>query len=226
MPKGNVPVWPLEYFEVARFIGKNYRVHLISELLAVLKQSASIKQTKQLDIAQEDPSDIDVVVNLCRKMQACGLIHRFSYAKRSRYIRKLRVNTDNEHHVGFVTGIWLELFVKDELCEMIRQVNEGGIPPHIHGLKIRSKHGRWHELDFIFKFKDHYIWMEMTTGDYQKDVEKMRELRSSLEFDQYVLVVTDMGVSCADKIRLDEDIEVVRVENFEEDCNRILQKAG
>ncbi len=225
-PKGNVPIWPMEYIEVARHIGKNYRVHLVSELLKTLKQSAAIKQAKSLDVAKEDRSDIDVVVGLCRKMQACGLIHKFTHGSNGRYIRKRKVNTDNEHHVGFVTGVWLELFAKHELCTMIQHINGGKIPPHIHGLKIKSRHGRWHELDFILKIHDQYIWMEMTTGNYQKDVEKMRELRDALEFDQYVMVVTDMGATCADEIRLNEGIEVVRVENFEEDCRRIIQRAS
>lgn len=226
MPKGNIPIWPREYIEVARLIGKNYHVHLVSELLRVLKQSASIKQPKSLDVAKEDKSDIAVVVDLCRKMHACGLIHKFSYGGNNRYICKLKVNTDNEHHVGFVTGVWLELFARYELCAMIQSVNGGKIPPHIHGLKIKSRHGRWHELDFLLKIQDQYIWMEMTTGDYYKDVEKMRELREPLEFDQYVLVVTDVGASRAEEIRMNEDIEVVRVENFEEDCRRIIQRAS
>ena len=130
---------------------------------------------------------------MCTNLHWIAFLEEYKYDKSSKCIRAK--TSKDPKAIKFLTGEWLEYYVKNKVLEAVRSLNLPVDISYLKNLKIVLSNGDQFEMDLLFKIGDNFFWFETKTGDYQKYIGKYSKFRKLLELDQNhtYLILTDIA---------------------------------
>jgi len=92
--------------------------------------------------------------------------------------------------------------------------------------QIKLPNGDDFEFDLLLSVENDIYWFEAKTGDYQRYMEKYSKISKILElgFERSFMILTDITPTGAEALRTIFYMNVVLIENFSEEFNKIIIK--
>ena len=118
--------------------------------------------------------------------------------------------------INFLTGQWLERFVKSTLLKAAQSGEEALHFAYLMNPQIILPNGDDFELDILFFLEGEIYWFEAKTGQYQNYVEKYARMSRllNLDPDHAYMVLTDIDTNTTAALTKLFNMQVLDVESF------------
>ncbi len=215
-----IPVERNEFDKLAVFMGKKY--DNIKILLKAIKSSINTGKTISLFLTNQTQQAISDVTQFGSTYKKIGGFKFYRYTSSNRQIMAT-VNRYNTH-INFISGGWFEIFVRDFF---INALEKAGLPyDFMQNIKITLPNGDQFELDLIFQVKDKFFWFEAKTGQYERYIERYRNMSKILNLpsEQTMMVLTEINENIANTLEPLFNMRVVNIPKFQEEINEIIRQ--
>ncbi len=120
--------------------------------------------------------------------------------------------------INFLTGHWLERYIKKEVQNSINKLNHSLKVSYISNPQIILPSGDDFELDILFSIEEEIFWFEAKTGEYQNYIDKYSKMAKLMKLDKNhcFMVLTEINEQDSVVLKKMFGMEVVNVERFKE----------
>ncbi len=162
--------------------------------------------------------------------QFCTLLYNIAYLSEYKYLKSPRFciyATPNRIPiaVNFLTGHWLEYFVKSTMLKVINSFPCNIEYSYIINPQIILPNGDDFELDVVFMINKSLYWIEAKTGAYQNYIDKYSKVAKMMNIMSKHMFMVLTEVPSQDSVRILEKsfgIQILHVEEFEKKMTEIL----
>ncbi|MBL8616774.1 MAG: hypothetical protein JNM72_14270 [Deltaproteobacteria bacterium] len=158
---------------IARFIGTQYeRVKLVID---ALKRGSAEGTVQSVSLKEQAPAVVTCSTHLSHQLHELALIEAFKYHRAPAYQLHLtpsRLPTA----VYFITGGWLELYVRAVVLKALRAAHPEGAFSLLENLQVTLPTGEDFELDLLFEVEGEVWWVEMKSGGFQRHIAKYNRI--------------------------------------------------
>jgi hypothetical protein len=199
--------------KIALIMGQHYPN--IKKVYHMLKYNVNLGAYFSLDMKDETQATRSYSRQLCEALHQVAFLASFQYHKAPANFLGIQPNrTPQARH--FLTGLWLERYIKTEILQNIRKTQNGAELTYVMNPSILLPNGDQTELDFLFAINDDVFWVEAKTGNYQKFVGPYAQMTKLLQMDvnHAFMVLTDVSEETCLILKQTTGMTVVNVENF------------
>jgi hypothetical protein len=198
---------------LSQYMGNKY-TH-ISRVYNRLKRSLNNARGFRHDLKHESQEVISY------STQFCSLLHKYALLTDYRYFNSPKFLITGKPAripmaINFLTGQWLERFVKSTLLKATQGCDEALQFAYLMNPQIILPNGDDFELDVLFYLEGEIYWFEAKTGQYQNYVEKYARMSRLLNLDQEhaYMVLTDIDANTTAALTKLFKMQVLDVESF------------
>lgn len=198
---------------IALFIGNKY--DKIKKVYNLIKANLVSGNSFKLDLKNATQEEITYSCQLCHSLHEIAFLSEYKYFKSPQYLLYARPNRIPTA-INFLSGQWLERFVKLEIKNMINKLNSPVKFSYISNPQIILPNGNNFELDLLVNIENEIFWIEAKTGDYQNHIEKYSKMSKIMQLpDKHAFMVLPeiSEQNCINLKKLFE-MEVVNLQNF------------
>ncbi len=207
--------------KIAIFMGNRYS--LIERFYKNIKFTLNSGQAFKINLKDATQEQVASITHLAKKLHQIAFLEEYYYQKSPKFILSARPNRIPQA-INFLTGQWLERFVKEQIIELLESINLQISYSYLLNPKIILPNGDNFELDIIFKIGQNIFWFEAKTGDYQRHINKYARMASilGLSREHSYMILTDIEETLADELSSVFSMTVVNVEEFAEHFEGVL----
>jgi len=207
--------------QIAIFMGNRYS--LIEKFYRNIKSTLSSGKTFIINLKDAPQEQVATITHLANRLHRIAFLEEYNYRKSPQFILSARPNRIPPA-INFLTGQWLERFVKEQIIELLESLNLQISYSYLLNPKIILPNGDDFELDIMFKIGQNIFWFEAKTGDYQKHIHKYSKMASilGLNREHAYIILTDIEETLANELSSVFPVTVVNVEGFAEHFEGVL----
>jgi hypothetical protein len=208
---------------IAIFMGNRYS--LIQKFHERMKSSINNGIAFTINLRDDSQEKVSSICQLATRLHEIAFLEEYRYQKSPAFILRARPSKNSKVN-RFISGQWLELFVKERVVQLTRSINPQRRYSYLLNPQIILPNGDDFELDVIFKIGEEIFWFEAKTGDYQRHIEKYSKISSILSLDREhsYMILTDIPDTTANSLSSLFNMTVVHVEKFAEIFEQSLNK--
>lgn len=213
-----------EVYNIAKFMGDRYSdIHHVYERL---KRDLCQQTGFTLNMRTYTQQEVAASCQLCTSLYRIAFLANYKYVKSPAFnLYAQAPATNNQQAINFLTGHWLELFVRDTILEVLASMGGDIEYSYIVNPQVCLPNGDDFELDVIFLINGKTYWVEAKTGNYQQYISKYAKLAKELGLDPYI-VLADMSVrsTTVQTLSATYGIHACFVEDFREMFRRRIEQ--
>lgn len=200
----------LSYFMGSRFSD-------IKVVYERIKRNLNYSSGFRIDMKNFSQSTVSSSCQLCTLLYNIAYLSEYKYLKSPKFVLCATPNKIPAA-INFLTGHWLEYFVKYTMLKIINGLPYKVDYSYIINPQIVLPNGNDFELDVVFSVNGVMYWIEAKTGAYQNFIDKYSKIAKMMTeiSDRMFLVLTE--VPSPETIKIIErsfGINVIYVEDFE-----------
>lgn len=213
-----------EVYNIAKFMGDRY-----SEICYVyerLKRDLCQQTGFTLNMRTHTQQEVAASCQLCTSLYRIAFLADYKYMKSPAFnLHAQAPATDNPQAINFLTGHWLELYVRDTILEVLASMGGDIEYSYIVNPQVSLPNGDDFELDVIFLINGKTYWVEAKTGNYQQYISKYAKLAKELGLDPYIVLAdTSVKSTTMQALSATYGIHACFVENFREAFSRRIEQ--
>ncbi len=208
---------------IALFMGRKYQ-H-IRDLYTLLKRALNTGEEIRLDMKNRRQEEIASITQLCTELYRIAFLRKYMYRKSPERLLLARVNRIPKA-INFLTGGWLERYVKISVIETIESLPHPVSYSYVKNPQVTLPNGDDFELDILFRIDGVYFWFEAKTGEYQDYVEKYARIARvmGLNREQTYMILSEITKAGAEAVSDLFGMRVVCVEEFPEVFGEVVKQ--
>lgn len=209
--------------KIAVYMGNNFS--LIRSFYELIKHNINSGLTVKLELKNKRQEEINAICNLAKRLHEIAFLEEYKYFNSPKYILYARPNRIPKV-MSFFSGKWLERFIKSQTILLLQKMNPNLNIGYLLNPQIKLPNGDDFEFDLLLSVENDIYWFEAKTGDYQRYMEKYSKISKILElgFERSFMILTDITPTGAEALRTIFYMNVVPIENFSEEFNKIIIK--
>lgn len=189
-----------------------------------IKRNLNFGTGFSLNIKNWSQTSISSSCQLCTMLYNIAYLSEYKYLKSPKFLLNARPNTIPSA-INFLTGHWLEYFVKFTMLKIIDKLPYKVDYSYIINPQIILPNGDDFELDVVFVINGALYWIEAKTGPYQNFIDKYSKIAKMMNVmsERMYLVLTEVPSMETKKI-LEKTfgINIIYVEDFEQEMTEVL----
>jgi hypothetical protein len=198
---------------IALFMGSRY--NSVKKVYNTIKSRLTTGAEFRLDMKSETQEVVSYSCQFCTLLHQIAFLESYTYFKSPRFTINAKPNRIPTA-INFLTGGWLERFIKTEVVNQINRINTPIKFSILANPQIVLPNGNDFELDFLLSVNDEIFWFEAKTGEYQVYVEKYSKMAKLLGLDNEhaFMVLTEVSEHNCAALKKVFGMNVVNIENF------------
>lgn len=200
---------------IALFMGNRY--NRVKKVYNTIKSKLNTGTDFRLDLKNATQEEVSYSCQLCNSLHQIAFLSEYKYSKSPQFVINGRPNRIPTA-INFITGQWLERFIKTEVKNSIRKLETPIKFAYLTNPQIILPNGDDFELDVLFSIDEEIFWFEAKTGDYQNYVDKYSRMAKLLQLDNKhaFMVLTEVNEQNCVALKKIFGMEVVNIEKFSE----------
>lgn len=199
---------------IAFFMGSRYSY--IQKVYDKIKTSLNQGKGFKLDMKNFTQLEISNSCQLCTHLSNIAFLSDYKYYKSPKYIMTATANRI-PLVINFLTGHWLELYVKKVVLDALYSMNKRVEYSCIINPQIILPNGNDFEFDVMYLIEGYLYWIEAKTGNYQNYVEKYSKIATLFgenEVRPYMVLTDILGDKSIQTLSKLFNMKVCYVEDF------------
>ncbi len=213
---------PQPLLRLAKHMGDKYED--FKPVYEKIKSTLSRASTITMKLNKFPSVAINYILNICKEMEKLGFLRLFEYKKSPYYTLVLAVNPLNSEAKNFLSGHWLEKWVKITLIEALR--DRGINYSYLQELQVVLPDGLDDEIDLLFDIAGTKFILECKTAKAAEKIPKYVERAEKLKIspENNILIALDMNESEALEIGEVYGMRVMNLEMFKSFAKKLAEK--
>lgn len=212
-----------ELNNLAKFMGSRFQN--IKRIYSIIKSSLNTQRDIHLNLKNAPQKEI---ADSC---QFCTLLHNIAFLSNYRYERSPKFQiyaTANTipQAINFLTGHWLEIYVKVVVLERIYALNRPVQYTYLINPQIILPNGNDFELDLLFLIDNELYWIEAKTGNYQNYIHKYSQVADIIGIEQshaLLLLTEPPSKESISIMSCSFEMNIVGINEFESAINELIK---
>ena len=201
--------------DLAWTMGGNYSI--IEKVYKRIKKATPVGRSFNINLKEHTKDQISTIVNFCRQLERIAFLANFHYNKSSK-VAHIKTQKSKKT-INFLTGDWLEQYVKMEVIKGInRKVNQLKRPitfSYLMNPEVTLSKGYDFEMDMILSIEGKIVWLEVKTGNYQEYVHKYSDIAASLGIEESTfMVLSEIDEPTCESLDEIFDINIVNLDTL------------
>lgn len=208
---------------LAKFMGSKYTS--IKQVYALIKSNLNTQRGFFLNLRAATQKEISDSCQFCNMLHNIAFLSSYKYDKSPKFCIHATPNAIPQA-INFLTGHWLEIFVKVTVIEHIRSLKRNVQYTYLINPQIILPNGNDFELDLLFLIDNELFWIEAKTGNYQNYIHKYSQIADIMGINQSraILLLTEPpSKESISILNCSFDMTVVGVNEFENLIDEIIK---
>jgi hypothetical protein len=211
--------------QIALFIGNNFKS--VKNFYDTLKSNLTTGELFTVNLKNQIDA-IPKCLTLVRALQSQGFVEKYEYRRTPKYELEVKLNKTPKEN--FISGLWLEIFVKQQIILLIKRANPKLKYSYLLNPRVILPTDADFEFDLLFEIEGEIFWFEAKTvinsQVIKNYVEKYSNISSLLGLDREhtFVIVTDLSEASTKTLSDKFNLTVVSVEKFSAMFENLVSK--
>lgn len=208
---------------ISNFMGTYYTD--IKEVYERIKTSLNSAYDITLNMKSFPQSSVSASCQFCNRLYEIAFLSKYQYFKSPTFTIKATPNKIPPA-INFLTGHWLECFVKNTMQKIILSIPYQIEYTYIVNPQIILPNGDDFELDVVFLINNNLYWIEAKTTSYQNYIDKYSKIAKMVGFTNKKFLVLTEKISSETILHLEKtfNFKIIYVVEFEQQMKEVLLK--
>lgn len=210
---------------IALFIGNNFKS--VKNFYDSLKSNLTTGKLFTVNLKNQTDA-IPKSLTLVRALQSQGFVEKYEYRRSPKYELEVKLNKTPKEN--FISGLWLEIFVKQQIILLIKQANPKLKYSYLLNARVILPTDADFEFDLLFEIEGEIFWFEAKTVINSQIIKNYVEKYSNISFllgldrEHTFVIVTDLSEASTKTLSDKFNLTIVSVEKFSAMFENLVSK--